>query len=427
MSLGCLKWFSWNIVAVALVSLLGGSAAVHAQDWTQYRGSEGDGRSSGTFAAPDWTNGPNVVWKKSTPLGFSSFVIADGTAYTLIGAAGSGQTPKEICVAMDANTGARRWARTLGEVKYHGGGGAGARGNKGGDGPRSTPVVSDGHVYIYDAKMNLYCLAASDGSVVWKRDVQNEYSGNNIRWQNAVSPVVDGDAVFVAGGGQGQSMLAFDKKNGSLLWRRGDETMTHATPVIGELNGQKQLVFFMQSGLISVNPKSGEENWRVDYDYRTSTAASPVLDGDQVYCSAGYGVGAGVFKISKTGDVSAEWRKKNRLMNHWSTPVLRDGYLYGMFGFKKYAKGPLQCIDLATGEIQWSQAGFGQGNLILVGDKLLALSDSGELAIVEASPESYKELARAKVVSGKCWSTPSYSDGKVYVRSTTEAVCISLK
>lgn len=418
---------SRNIATIAIVAMLSGMSIVQAQDWTQYRGADGDGTSAATFPVPDWSNGPTVVWKKPTPLGFSSFVVANGTAFTLIGDKSPGQDPREICIAMDSATGQKRWSRRLSEVKYNGGGGAGARGNKGGDGPRSTPVYSDGKVFVYDAQMKLYCLSADSGSVIWTRDIVNEYSGSNIRWQNATSPVVEGDSVFVAGGGQGKSMMAFHKNNGDLLWSQGDETMTHATPVIGQINGQKQLVFFMQSGLISVDPKSGQENWRLDYDYRTSTAASPVLAGDMVYCSAGYGVGAGVFKISESGDVSSQWRKKNRLMNHWSTPVLRDGYLYGMFGFKKYAKGPLQCIELATGEIQWSQAGFGQGNLILVGDKLVALSDGGDLAIVEATPEAYKELARAKVVAGKCWSTPSYSDGKVFVRSTEEAVCISLK
>ena len=114
-------------------------------------------------------------------------------------------------------------------------------------------------------------------------------------------------------------------------------------------------------------------------------------------------------------------------MNHWSTPVVHDGHLYGIFEFKKYGKAPLQCVELATGEIKWAERGFGPGNCILVGEKLVVLSDAGEVAIVAAQPDAYRELARAKVLDGKCWSTPAYSDGRIYVRSTKEAACIAIK
>ena len=118
------------------------------------------------------------------------------------------------------------------------------------------------------------------------------------------------------------------------------------------------------------------------------------------------------------------WRKQNDLINHWSTPVYHEGHLYGMFSFKKYGKGPLQCVELKTGEVKWSKDGYGPGNVILAGKNLLALSDTGELAVVAADPSGYKELGRRKVISGKCWSTPVISDGKVYARSTKEAVCL---
>ena len=111
-------------------------------------------------------------------------------------------------------------------------------------------------------------------------------------------------------------------------------------------------------------------------------------------------------------------------MNHWSTPIHHEGHLYGMFGFKKYGNGPLQCVELKTGKVKWSQAGYGPGNVTLVGDKLIALSAKGDLAVVEASPNGYKEHARRKVIEGKCWSTPVISDGRVFARSTKEAVCI---
>ena len=102
-------------------------------------------------------------------------------------------------------------------------------------------------------------------------------------------------------------------------------------------------------------------------------------------------------------------------------------YLYGLFSFKQYGKGPLKCVELATGEIKWEEPGFGAGNCVIVGDKVVVLSDAGELVVASASPDKYKELARAKVLKGKCWSTPAYSNGRVYIRSTEEGVCIDLK
>lgn len=120
------------------------------------------------------------------------------------------------------------------------------------------------------------------------------------------------------------------------------------------------------------------------------------------------------------------WLKPNRLINHWSTPVVHEGHLYGMFSFKKYGTGPLSCVELATGDVKWEQRGFGPGNCIIVGDKVVALSDAGKLVVAEANPDQYIELDRAKVLSGKCWSTPAYSDGRIYIRSTKEAACIDL-
>ena len=153
--------------------------------------------------------------------------------------------------------------------------------------------------------------------------------------------------------------------------------------------------------------------------------------GDIVYCAAGYDVGSGACKITKSGSeftATQIWRIKGNapVANHWSTPVYKDGHLYGMFSFKKYGTGPLKCVDVATGSVVWEQPGFGAGNVILVNDKLLALADTGELVVVEATPSGYKELSRVKAVKGKCWSTPAIADGRVYVRSVKEGACLDL-
>ncbi len=114
------------------------------------------------------------------------------------------------------------------------------------------------------------------------------------------------------------------------------------------------------------------------------------------------------------------------VVNHWSTPVCKDGYLYGMFGFKKFKTEPMKCVELATGKVMWQQPGFGQGNVILVGNRLVALAEDGHLVVIEATPEGYKEIARTRPFKDKCWTTPAFSDGKIFVRSISEGVCIDV-
>ncbi len=402
--------------------LLSFASLAPAADWPQYRGPNGDGTTAETIPRADWSSGPNVLWKRTTKLGFSSFAVADGRLFTVIAEGG-----KEITLALDANTGDELWRVTMGGNEYgHDGGNAGARDNRGGDGPRSTPAVAGDEVYVYDSHMVLRCLDAESGKVLWKHDVINQSAGRNIKWMNATSPVIDGDTVIVSGGGAGQTFLAFDRTSGESIWSSGDETITHATPTLATINGTEQAIFFVQSGLVAVDVKTGTELWRAKFPFSVSTAASPVVSGNLVYCSAGYGVGAGLFRITSDWKAEEVWFKSNELMNHWSTPVAHNGYLYGLYEFKKYGRAPLQCVDMASGEIMWTERGFGPGNCILVGEKLVVLSDAGEVAIVAAQPGGYRELARADVLDGKCWSTPAYSDGKIYVRSTEEAAAISL-
>ncbi len=412
--------------ALAAVSL--GSFAA---DWDSYRGPSRDGHSPEKIARPWPAGGPKVLWKVPGGAGFSSFVVGGGHAFCLELRNVDG-ADQEVVVARDAATGKESWARPLGTLKLNDGGQAGAKGNEGGDGPRSTPAFADGRVYTLSARLVLQCFSADSGEEVWRHDLVREFNGRNISWQNAQSPVIDGDLLFVAGGGPGESLLAFRKDTGAVAWKAHDEKMTHATCVPTTLHGVRQVLFFVQSGLVSVEPATGRELWRYAFPFRISTAASPVVAGDIVYCSAGYGVGAGAVRVARSADgawSAAEIYRKpgdKPLANHWSTPVLVGGHLYGMFQFKEYGNGPVKCVDVATGEVRWERKGFGPGHVVAVDGHVLALSDAGELVLIEATPEGYREVSRADVLDGKCWTTPVVSGGRVFARSTTEAVCLDV-
>jgi outer membrane protein assembly factor BamB len=423
-----------NIDAIALKSLLGGGILLAgrpaglAGEWPQYRGPQTAGVSAERIT---WSaQAPKCLWRVPAPAGFSSFAVSQGRALTVV-SRDQGGARAEVCVALEAGSGKELWATPTGVANYQGGGDSGTDQNKGGDGPRSTHAANAGRVFVYSSDLVLHCLDGAGGKPLWKKDVAAEFGGKNIGWKSAMSPLLDGGLLYVAGGGAGQSLLAFDQASGAVAWKTGADAITHATPVLATIHGARQVIFMMQSGLVAVEAATGKPLWRFAFPYRTCTGCSPVVEGDLVFCSAGYEIGGAVCQIVKNAEgfqAKELWRIKgdNAVASLWSTPVCKDGYLYGMISFKKFGRGPLKCVDLKTGQVKWEQPGFGAGQVLLAGDKLLALADDGQLALVEPSPDAYKELARIKAVAGKCWSTPALSHGRLYIHSTKESACFDL-
>jgi outer membrane protein assembly factor BamB len=341
-----------------------------------------------------------------------------------------GDQEQEFCVALDAATGAELWASDpLGIADYpHGGVGSD-------DGPRSTPSVDGDRVYVLTSYLRLYCLGATNGAVVWSKDLRTEYGSDVIAWQSAASPLIDGDLIFVICYAANQCLLAFHKSDGSEAWKGQNDVMTQATPVVATIARVRQIIFFAQSGLVSVTPDTGAVLWRYPFPFSTSTAASPVVGDDIVYCSATYGMGAGAVRITSSGTQLATnqvWRTPGANMNHWATPVYQGGHLYGIYG---ESSTTLRCIEMTTGNENWRQGGVGLGGVLLVAGHVLVLTDNGYLLLVKPDPRAYAEAARFRALDGsqssfpglvRCWNVPAISDGRIYVRSTTEAVCLDV-
>ena len=391
-----------------------------AADWPQYRGPNNDGSTPEKIQTKWPTEGPRVIWKAALGPSFGSFAVSGNRAYCFIQRKVDGED-REVAIALDDKTGNELWAVPLGKATYD---------RQGGDGPRSTPLVDGDRVYFLGAYQILTCLNAADGKVVWQHDLVKEHGGKILKWNNAASPITDGKLIFVNAGGEGQALLAFDKKDGKLVWKGESDAPTHASPVLAKIHGVQQVIFFTQKGLVAVTPADGKVLWRHSYPFKTSTASSPIVSDDIVYCSASYDVGAGAVRVTKKGDqfsATELWRKPGQLPNHWTTPVCKDGYLYGIFGHGKSAEAPLKCIEIATGKEMWSQPSFGGGGAtVLVGDNVLAQTDRGPLVLVEANPKAYKELARAQIYGGQCWTMAVVSDGKIYGRNTKEGFCLDV-
>jgi outer membrane protein assembly factor BamB len=413
---------------IALFASLAGTTAI-AGDWSHIMGPHGDRKTTESIDPASVSGALRRVWEIPAGGGFSSFVTGNGRVYTVLPTKESGTT-RETAVAIDRQTGKSVWRTPLGEGGYRNGGERGAEGNDGGDGPRATPVFSENRVFVFGGRFDLYALESDTGRIVWQRDLIKEFGGREITWSNAATPLIVGDRVLVAGGGKDQTYLAFRTDNGQVLWKSGTDRPTHSTPVLATIHGKQQAIFMAERGMVSLDPVDGKELWHYPFPYRTSTAASPVVWRDIINCAAAYGVGGGACQITRTGErweVTELWRSPgNDVAAHWSTAVVHDGYLYGLYGHRDFAKNSFKCVDIRTGKIQWEKPGFGPSQVIMAGNHLVATTDYGQLVLIEPTPSEFRELARSKVIEGKVWASPALSDGQLLLRSTTQGVCLQL-
>jgi outer membrane protein assembly factor BamB len=414
--LACL--FAGMLLLPTLHSTMGAST------WTQYRGSNNDGVAAEAIRT-NWNETlPTVLWKKTLPFGLSSFSVGDNARLYTMGRRPTTGSESEFCLALDANTGAELWATPIGAADYPDGG-VGSD-----DGPRSTPTIDGDRVIAFGSYLNLVCLNATNGLRIWSHNLISEFGAQVIRWQNAASPTVVGDLVIVSiSVPSNDRLIAFNKTSGALVWNRPSFGMTHATPVRATIGGMEQVVVFGQRAVFAVELLKGNVLWQFAVAYNgTSVAASPVVAEDTVYISRAYPNNAGAIVLQITNlngsfNATRKWEQRNALMNHWATPVYYNGHYYGMFGQDSLQ---FRCVDAADGTTRWQTTGFSYGSVTRAGDKIIALSADGQIALVEASPEQYVEIARFRPLRTKTWNNPAVSGGRIYVRSTSEAVALDV-
>jgi outer membrane protein assembly factor BamB len=381
--------------------------------WTDFRGPLRDGHYRERSLLAAWpANGLTPLWKQPIGAGYASFAAARGRAFTI-----EQRGQEEVVGAYDVLTGREVWTHGWPAL---------FRESMGGDGPRATPTWSDGRVYALGALGELRCLDDATGRLIWRTNILEDHRAPNVIWGMSGAPLVVGNAVIVAPGGpNGHSIAAYDRSTGQHLWSAQNEKAGYASPMLVTLAGREQILVFTGVGLLSIAPDRGERLWF--HPWRTNAdinAAQPLVVSDnRVFISSGYDVGGAVLEIVPDGSgyaVREVWRN-NRMKNRFAGSVLHDGFIYGL------DESILACVDAATGELKWKGGRYGYGQLVLAGDRIIVLTERGDLVLVATNPQKHEELASFSAVEGKTWNMPAIVDGILLVRNIREMAAFDLR
>ncbi len=415
-------------IAVSILSLLANAA--QAKDWPQWRGPDRTGLSAEKGIIKSWEgSAPKLLWNvKGSGSGFSSVSIVDGILYT----SGNFEGGQGVS-AFSIKDGKLLWQTPVTDfVPKHGYQGA-----------RSAPTVDGDKLYITTSNGVIACLSTK-GKIVWSKDFKKEWKGKMMSgWGFSESPLVDGDRVVCTPGGNDAFMVSLDKKTGTTKWKtkiesedlgkKGKDGAGYGSIVISNGGGVKQYVQMTGRGVIGVRTKDGRLIWNYNkVANSTANIPTPVVDGDHVFCSTGYGTGSALLKLVKKGStVVAEevyFLKPKTLQNHHGGLLLIDGHIYGAH---KHNGGDPICVEMKSGEVKWGpEKGVGHGSacVTFVDGHLIYRYQSGHVALVKATPKGY-ELKGSFMPAhqeAESWAHPVVSDGKLYLREQDHIMCYEL-
>jgi outer membrane protein assembly factor BamB len=385
-------------------------------DWTQWRGPKRDGCSTERGLLRPWpAAGPKLAWKATgLGAGFSSVAVFGQRIFS---AGDIGEA--SYIVALNRADGKPLWKAKLGKT---GGGPAG---------PRGTPTVDGDWVFELGQHGDLVCVEAATGREVWRKDLKKDFGGQCGGWLYSESVLVDGERVICTPGGAKGTLLALQKKTGQVLWRSTawTDNAEYSSPIVETIGGVRQYIQFTGQSVAGVDAQSGKLLWRAERAGQTATVPTPIYHDQQVYVSSGYGVGCNLFKVSAAdGTFRAEQVYANKnMVNHHGGVILVGRHLYGFSDGKGWV-----CQDFNTGAIVWRNNGVGKGALTYADGHLYLRSEGskGTVALVEATPDGYKEKGRFDQPDrsgSESWAHPVIAGGRLYLRDQDILLCYDVR
>lgn len=395
------------------------SSSLFAADWPQFLGPQRDGSAAASEAAISGTQEAERVWKKDLGSGFAGPVVAGGKVFICH------RVGDEIVTeALAAATGETVWRHAY-TTDY--------RDSFGFDnGPRAVPAVVDGKVFTHGPEGRVEALNAADGSLLWSFDTVAEVGAPQGFFGRACSPLVaDGKVLLNVGGEDGAGIIALDAASGKLMWKATKHEAGYAAGVL--VPGDASVAaFFTRNGISLVGVASGEvladERFRAEMDASVNAATPLACGTGRLFFSASYDVGAGIWEWStKEKRLTNVWNKTEALDCHYSTPVYHDGHLYGFHG-RQESGAALRCISAADGTMKWEAPdAVPGGTLIRLQDKLLIVTERGELWIVKAAADKFELLSSTQILGLRHRSHAAYADGVLYARDSEKMTAVRVR
>ena len=395
-----------------------------AADWPQILGPTRNGVYSGPALAVSWpTSGPKKIWQKSVGEGFAGPAVA-GDRVVLFHRV----MDQEVVEALDVKTGEGRWRYSY-ATAY--------RDDFGFDeGPRAVPVVVNGRVYTFGAEGVLTALDLTTGRKIWSVDTFRRFGVRKGFFGAAGSPIVANGRVIANIGGKdgdkGAGIVAFNADTGAVLWTATDHEASYSSGISTIFGDQPTALFFTRNGLVGLDPTTGTVRFQRQWRSRLSAsvnAATPLVIGDTIFISATYGTGAAAMQV-QGNQLRELWSGDEILSNHYATSVYSNGILYGFHGRQEFNQS-FRAVDFKTGAVKWNVDMFHAGSVILAGDRLVILKETGELVLAAATPQAYRPLAQAQVLPATARSLPALADGFLFARNNDThkdvLVCLDLR
>ena len=410
---------TFRLLSACILLTLAGVAA--AADWPQWRGPNRDGKSAETGLLKGFPEGgPKLLWSVTDPesigTGYGTPAIVKGRLY-IVGADGAKQDAAESCVCLDAATGKPVWKMALGTTK-------GKFLDGWGGGPRSTPTVDGDTVYVLGSTGDLVAFGAADGKVIWHKNLVKEYGGAIPQWGYSESPLIDGEKIVVSPGSK-TGMVALDKKTGEKVWACEElkDAAGYSSVIPATFGGVKTYVQQTQQHAVGVEAATGKLLWSVgEIKRRIAVIPTPVVVGNDIYFTAGYGAGGELVTVAADGKSAKVASKTTAIANHHGGVIELNGKLYGHSDAKQWF-----CYDFKAGgdDLVWASDKLDKGSITYADGQFYCYGQGkGTLVTITASEGGWQETGRFTIPEksalrpgqGLVWAHPVVADGKLFLR-----------